>query len=403
MSRRISLPWRSVVASATASIAACSPPPALLQRDGRLVVTDERVARAEVASARARLDSAMRDGDTPRLLALLDSAIVVVLPSGDSVVGRAAIASRLSARYDDVRAAATHVFPGPSVLCMGSLIETATDITLFVGHAQRADTISERVRTTWRDGGPGQWRLARAEFGRERADETPNRRECPRVSDVVFARRRLRLSATLPFSLQSLPQKVSAENQLRGEGYVIGPLLPTTANPASAFGSVDGNLEQSQGLVSLRGRIVGDWWADVVVGYGGTSFQTYGNNPLASSRVVAEFSSNVKAGVLLQREWHDFRLGIGAVAQQVDWHLIDNRHEQFPLEVPVDLRRAATTVGGVLEAGYTGNFGESFFFDVRLWQRVGGQTSLPSFGTVVGGGPVKLNATSLWLAVGFAL
>ena len=403
MRHRIALRWRAAVAGVAAAMAACSPPPALLLRDGRLAVTDERVARAEVASARARLDSAMRDGDTPRLLALLDSAIVVVLPSGDSVVGRAAIAGRLSSRYEDVRAAATHVFPGPSVLCVGSLVETATDITLFVGHAQRADTIAERMRTTWRDDGAGRWRLTRAEFGRSRADESPDRRQCPRVADAVFRRRRLLVSATLPFALHSLPQKVSAENQLRGEGYVIGRLLPTIANPGSAFGTLDGNLAQSQGLVSLRARIVGDWWADAVVGYGGTSFETYGSNAIASSRVVAEFSSNVQAAFLLQREWHDLRLGAGAVAQQVNWHVIDNRHEQFPLQVPVDLRKAAMTLGGVIEAGYTRNIGPSVFLDVRLWQRLGGQTPLPAFGIVVGGGPVKLDATSLWLALGFAL
>lgn len=384
-------------------LSACAPLPALRQRDGQPVVTDDAVARAEATIARARLDSALRDGDVPRLLALLDSQIVIVLREGDSVVGRAAVARRLSERYDDVRAAAMHMFPGPIVLCTDGLVETSTDVTLFVGHAQRADTIADKVRVTWRNGGPGAWRLARLEFGREFAGSGPDRRRCPRVEDSLFVRRRFRLAASLPFGLQSLPTKASAENRLREQGYRIGKIPPRGFEIFKTnFGDPDGTIELSQGYVSGRVHLRNDWWGDLLVGYGGASFTSYGYNAVAGSRVRLDVTTRLTAAALLQREWRGLRLGVGPAVHSTTWRQVEDRRDLAPASVVLELRSSASSVGGLAEVAWLRNASSSAFIEVRLWQRFATQTPLPSFGSVAGGGTVRLDATTLWVGFGLA-
>ena len=382
-----------------AALAACAPP-ALMQSDGRPVVTDFARARAEAETARLRLDSALRDGNVPRILELLDDQLVVVLSNGDSLVGRAAVARRLSERWDDARAAALHLFPGKAELCLDGIVETAGDATIFIGRAQRADTISERVRVTYRNGGPGRWRIARAEFGRERADALPDNRSCARVDNALYDRRRVRISASFPGGLQTLVNKTSVENQLRKEGYQVG-LIPSTSILNQTFGTPDGTIEQNNGWISVRGRVVGEWWVDLVVGYGSSSFTSYGFNPVAGSKVRIDAANGVTGAVLVQREWKGWRAGFGPVLLNQTWHFVEDRHVLVPSPI-LDSSATASSVGALAELGWSRNIGSTFLVDVRLWQRLGGSTPLPAFGTVVGGGSTRLDATSLFVGLGIA-
>ena len=389
-----------------AAVASCAPPALIRTADGRAATTDVAAARREANIARARLDSALRDGDVPRFLALLDERIVVVLDNGDSIVGRAAVARRLTARYDDVRAAAVQLFPGAAVLCLDGMVETASDITIYVGHAQRADTVSTVVSATWRNAGPGAWRLSRFELGRLNATRAPSRAACPRVDAERFAQSRFRFSATLPYTAQSTPQRTSMENQLRSEGYAIGQgptrCCPILFTPMGGEGT--GGVGPAEGFVSLRARLWGPWWVDVGLGLGTANLTTYGYNVVSGSRIRMDASVAQTWSALVQYARGPWRAGAGVAAAQVWCGGLEDRAD-FIVGGGVPIVAGSATnsvVGGVGEFAYTVPIGSGALVEARLRQRFGMRTPYPAFGSLLGGGGVSLNAATFTVGVGLA-
>lgn len=388
------------------TLTACVPPTVIRTSDGRPATTDVAAARKEANVARARLDSALRDGDVTRVLGLLDERLVVVLEDGDSLVGRGALAARLSLRYDDVRAAAIHMFPGAVVLCVDGMVETASDITIFVGHAQRADTIATIVSAHWRNAGPGAWRLARLEMGRALATRAPSRANCPRVDSVRFAASRFRISATMPYTMQNTPQRASLENQFRLEGYVAGSgparTGPSVSSPVTH--TTDGSVGPIEGFISVRTRLTGPWWFDAALGYGSASLTVHSYNVVSGSRVRMDSEVSQSVSALLQYERAPWRLGLGAGAANVRWDSVDDRNDFLGGSgVPVVTGSSSgSAVGGLAEVAYTLPLAGPLFLEARLRQRFAMNAVLPAFGSIQGGGRVSLNATAITVGFGLA-
>ena len=380
--------------------------PARLVAPVRPVVADEAAARAGAGRTWLQLDSALRSGDVARALDLLAPSVVVVLPAGDSLQGRAAVARMLSERFPGVAAAALHMFSRRYDLCLDGAVESGTDLTVFVGRAASAETLQVKVRVLWHVAAGGAWRLARVDLGSRDADSSPTRATCPRLSEAIFAQRRVRVTV-LPsvFGYHTQDERATAHNVLRRQGYATSN-SPTTARffSAAISGVAEESLLRGPSFVSVRARIRGEWWLDVLAGYGTSGWSTYGVQRLGGSRVRLDLQHGVTAALLAQYEWRGLRLGAGPVAFSGTWTGYEDRSAIFS---GANLQAVRTTesssgVSGLVELGFSQSVSDRLFVDVRAQQRIGAQIAFPSFGTVSGGASVGLNTLNLHTGVGIA-
>ena len=389
-----------------AALADCVPPVTVRRSDGRAVVLDPVVARAAATRAKARLDSALRSGSVARVLSLLDSGVVVVMPDGDSARGRDDVAAWLNRRFGDAREARADFFAGPQRLCLDGAVEFDTDVSFFLRRTTRADTLFGKVRIRWRDHGAGDWRLARLDIGGHPASSSPPDGVCPPTAALELAQRRLRVAFGLPFSPVVPVSKWSSEGALASQGFKTGTLPPAVnLQFPEMLRSGDKFVGPYFGYLSVRGPLnfIGPrWTGDLIVGVGDFQVRSYGYRASTGSRVRLDTDVGMTVAGLLQQERGSFRFGAGLAVLTADFTAYEDRTDTG-LGIPLVVQKSHVSAPAVLlEAGYTRALAGNMFWEARIWQRLGARVDYPKFGAVTGGGRVALDDMSVTLGIGVA-
>ncbi|MGH7753366.1 MAG: hypothetical protein ACREN5_11175 [Gemmatimonadales bacterium] len=328
----------------------------------------ESELRQAVATAKAYLDAATREGDAIGMAAIFaDTGILVV--GADTVRGRDAIGGFIAMLASGSLGARLHFGPRVREACTDGEYERGGEYTVHVGRAAVAvDTLRGRYAARWVWDSLTGMRLATVSVKPGIGNIDPRVPGCPSRSRAALGRRRLQVVGST--ALTAWRTTPDVEGTMATRGYRNSEAVRRNEDPSARhLGTEDGAVGWTAGV---RARVSSAIGVELTLGPQNRTIRGIDLNRLSNVEVV---HSALVVMAAASWDFRGLRVGAGPAFLRSSWTLREYELTQFGNVYGTYYPRTGVlgvqewrsrTIGAVLEVGYGYPFSSRLAAEVRF-------------------------------------